>query len=91
MKRLSIFLIVFPFIFVIIYNIIITIKLKDEMNSPCVNELKDVGISRMYLNIFIIVTSIFVLYQAYYKQKWDVEIKAEYTIYIATTIFCKKI
>ncbi|OUM69210.1 hypothetical protein PIROE2DRAFT_57577 [Piromyces sp. E2] len=87
-QRLSLVLIVFPLAFLIIYNIIITISMKDEMNRACVNEHKKVGSSKFYLNLFIVVTSLYVLYQAYYKQKWDVEIKAEYTIFTITLTIC---
>jgi len=90
-QRLFIILVVFPLIFLVIYNIIITIQLKDDLKNPCVNEHKQVGTSRLYLNIFIIVTSLYVLYQAYFKQRWDIEIKVEYTVYIITTIICKNI
>jgi len=72
-----------------VYNIVITITNWNSMNSPCVNEHVMVGTPKLLLNIVIIVSSFFMLYQAYIKQKWDREIKIEYTTFVVVDFICK--
>jgi len=81
-KKLILILVVCPVIFIIVYSIIITITKWDSMERTCVNEHQSVGMPKTILNGVIAVSSLFFFYQAYYKQKWDIEFKIEYTIFI---------
>jgi len=88
-KRIFLILVVIPTIFIIAYSIIITITKWEEMKGSCPNEAKNVGTPKLVLCICIIISSTFLLYQAYIKQKWDMEIRIEYTIYVIGIIICK--
>jgi len=87
-NKIFLILVIIPTIFIIVYSIILTIKKWDDMKSSCPNEDKSVGAPKLILCICIILSSIFLLYQAYYKQKWDIEIKIEYTLYVVVMIIC---
>jgi len=87
-KKITRILVVFPLAFFIVYSIYISITSWDTMKSSCANEHKEVGTPKTILNSFIITTSFFLFYQAYYKQKWDIEIKIEYTIYVIALLIC---
>jgi len=58
------------------------------MTKSCVNELKAVSVPKIVLNCVILATSLYFLYQAYYKQKWDPELKYEYTVFVAFIAIC---
>jgi len=81
-KKLVLILVVCPVIFIIVYSIIISITKWDGMERACVNEHQSVGMPKVILNGVVAVSSLFFFYQAYYKQKWDIELKIEYTIFI---------
>jgi len=59
------------------------------MKKACPNEDKEVGTPKSVLCYLIIISSGFFLYQAYIKQKWDLELRVEYTIYVLAIIICK--
>jgi len=59
------------------------------MIHPCLNESGLISLPKIVLNGVIITSSGYLFYQAYYKQKWDREIKIEYTIFVFICILCK--
>ena len=59
------------------------------MKNSCPNEAKKVGTPKLILCICIIISSMFLLYQAYFKQKWDMEIRVEYSVYVIGITICK--
>jgi len=87
-KKISIYVVFIPVFFIIFYSIIMTIKMWDKMTIPCVNELREVSMPRIIGNFAIILSSIFFFYQAYYNQKWDIEIRVEYTVFIVSLVVC---
>jgi len=58
--------------------------------EPCINEIKDLSVPKIVLNGIIFTTSIYLFHQAYYKQKWDKDIKIEYTCFVIISVFCMK-
>jgi len=93
-RKITIYLVIIPYAILFVHSLVITIQYwngKDGQNSmkeACVNDHSSVGAPKMILNVAIMLSSIFFFYQAYYKQKWDKEIKIEYTIFVAVTSFC---
>jgi len=81
-RKLIISIVIFPIVFIFIYNIYITISYWERMVLKCINEDRSVGYPKLILSIIIITSSLFFFYQAYIKQKWDIEIRIEYTIYV---------
>ena len=59
------------------------------MKVSCVNEIRYVSFPKLGLNIVIILSSFYLLYQAYIVQKWDREIKLEYTLFVLVSLLCK--
>jgi len=59
------------------------------MTKTCVNEDRAVGTPKTILNLVIITSSLFFFYQAFIKQKWDIELRLEYTIFIIFLALCK--
>ncbi|ORX61094.1 hypothetical protein BCR36DRAFT_341330 [Piromyces finnis] len=87
-KKITVFVVIFPVMFIIIYTTIITITNFSEMKRACVNEHKVVGTPKLVLNILICVSSLYLFYQAYIKQKWDKELKIEYTTFVIVDFIC---
>jgi len=71
------------------YYIVITINKFDTLKKPCPNEIKDITYPKLATNIFIFISSIFMFYQIYFKQKWDREFKLEYTTFVIVQLTCK--
>jgi len=61
------------------------------MSKSCVNEHKLVGGPKFAINVAIITSSFYFFYQAYYKQRWDAELKFEYTVFVVVDFICKYI
>ncbi|ORX82373.1 hypothetical protein BCR32DRAFT_292684 [Anaeromyces robustus] len=80
-KKITLYLVVCPLIFFIAYSIYITASDWDTMTSSCVNEHRAVGTPKTILVSFILTSSIFLFYESFYKQKWDIEIKIEFVIF----------
>jgi len=87
-RKLIITIVIFPIVFIFMYNIYITISYWDRMVFKCINEDRSVGTPKLVLSIIIITSSIYFFYQAYFKQKWDKEIRVEYSIYILGLLVC---
>jgi len=90
-KKITIILVIIPCLLLLIHSIVITILYwngEESMKKPCVNDHDQVGAPKMLLNIAILTSAVFLLYQAYYKQKWDKDIKTEYTIFVILDAFC---
>ncbi len=75
----------------IIYYTIITIQDWTILKSRCINEKIKMSVPKLLLNIVIIIHSIYMLFQAYCRQKWDKELRIEYTAFIVTIVLCKYI
>ncbi|ORX76717.1 hypothetical protein BCR32DRAFT_271108 [Anaeromyces robustus] len=86
-QKITIYLIILPFIVLFIYFFIITIHYWSSMTIPCVNELRVISYPKLASNIIIVLSSFYLFYQAYYVQKWDKEIKIEYTVVVISDIF----
>ncbi|OUM69212.1 hypothetical protein PIROE2DRAFT_2915 [Piromyces sp. E2] len=88
-RKLIIILVIVPIIFMLFYNIYVTINQSDLMGSSCVNENRMVSTPKLVLCSVIVASSFFLFYQAYKKQKWDREIRVEYLVFIVSLIMCK--
>jgi len=78
-------------ILLFIHSTVITILFwngDESMKKPCVNDHDQVAAPKMFLNIAILTSAVYLLYQAYHKQKWDKEIKIEYTVFVLLDAFC---
>eukprot|EP00833_Pecoramyces_ruminatium_P017260 jgi/Orpsp1_1/1191292/evm.model.d7180000084719.1 len=60
----------------------------NELKRTCPNERKEITYPKLITNIVIYISSIFMFYQAYIKQKWDREFKIEYTVIIIVQALC---
>jgi len=87
-KKITLILVVFPVVFFVVYSVIISITNWDRMTKTCVNEDRAVGTPKTILNLVIITSSLFFFYQAFIKQKWDIELRLEYTIFIIFLALC---
>jgi len=87
-RKITFYLVILPITCLLVYYLFITIKDWDAMMEPCINESKDVSIPKIVFNGITFTTSIYLFYQAYYKQKWDIDIKIEYTSFILVSLFC---
>ncbi|KAG4093806.1 hypothetical protein H8356DRAFT_1696920 [Neocallimastix lanati (nom. inval.)] len=86
--KISIYFIALPMICLFTYYIVITINKFDTLKKPCPNEIKDITYPKLATNIFIFISSIFMFYQIYFKQKWDREFKLEYTTFVIVQLTC---
>jgi len=87
-KKITIFVVFVPVFSVFVYNVVITVLFWNSMKISCVNEIKYVSYPKLALNITIFISSFYLLYQAYRKQKWDREIKIEFTFFVLTSLIC---
>jgi len=58
------------------------------MLDPCPNEIKNLSYPKRIFNAIIMICSVYMLYQIYYVQKWDKELKIEYTSFIIVLFIC---
>ncbi|OUM69207.1 hypothetical protein PIROE2DRAFT_2908 [Piromyces sp. E2] len=87
-KYITIYLVFIPLFALLIYSIILTIVKWNSMTTNCVNELKSVSVPKLILNSVIMISSFYFFFQAYYKQKWDLELRYEYTIFVVVVFIC---
>jgi len=87
-KKITIYLVIIPIILVLSYNIVITVTDWNSMLESCANEHAKIATPKLILNIVIFFSAFYLIYQAYFKQKWDIEIKKEYTAFIVSNIIC---
>lgn len=92
-RKITIILVIIPVVALTIYYTILTIRYWDPdqgtgMLDACPNEFKDVNRPKIALSVCIIVTSFYMFYEAYYKQKWDMELRIEYTIFVLMDAIC---
>ncbi|OUM69209.1 hypothetical protein PIROE2DRAFT_2910 [Piromyces sp. E2] len=87
-KKITFYLVIAPVVVVLLYTIILTIARFDDMKKSCVNEQKLFSTPKFALNVVIITTSFYMFYQAYVKQRWDRELKYEYTTFVIVDLIC---
>ncbi|ORX76716.1 hypothetical protein BCR32DRAFT_271107 [Anaeromyces robustus] len=87
-SRITIYYVIFPLSILLTYNIIITIQQWKKMIKTCPNELKEVTQPKLIINVIIYILSIYMFYQAYINQKWDIKFKIEYTTFIFVQASC---
>ncbi|OUM69164.1 hypothetical protein PIROE2DRAFT_2855 [Piromyces sp. E2] len=56
--------------------------------NKIINKRIKMSVPKLILNIVVVIHSIYMLNQAYRKQKWDIELRIEYTAFIIVIIFC---
>ncbi|ORX84018.1 hypothetical protein BCR32DRAFT_277475 [Anaeromyces robustus] len=87
-KKIKLYYVLLPISSLILYYLILTIRDSKILKTRCINENIKISLPKLILNIVIVVHSIYVFYQAYYKQKWDKELRKEYTAFVIVVIFC---
>jgi len=92
-RKITIYLVVIPIIILVGYYAYITIvswkpATGPGMLDPCPNEIKNLSYPKRILNAIIVLHSVYMFYQIYYEQKWDKELKIEYTSFIIVLVLC---
>ena len=68
---------------------ILSLKDWENLKTRCINERIKMSVPKLILNLVVIIHSIYMIYQAFYKQKWDKELRKEYVAFVIVIIFCK--
>jgi len=87
-KKITIYYIIFPVTALVIYYVILSLKDWENLKTRCINERIKMSVPKLILNFVVIIHSIYMIYQAFYKQKWDKELRKEYVAFVAVIIFC---
>jgi hypothetical protein len=87
-KKITIYYVIFPVTALIIYYVILSLKDWENLKTRCINERIKMSVPKLILNLVVIIHSIYMIYQAFYKQKWDKELRKEYVAFVIVIIFC---
>ncbi|KAG4082989.1 hypothetical protein H8356DRAFT_1751714 [Neocallimastix lanati (nom. inval.)] len=92
-KKITIYFVIIPIIILTCYYAYITVISWNPDNGPgmldpCPNEIKNLSYPKRIFNAIIMICSVYMLYQIYYVQKWDKELKIEYTSFIIVLFIC---
>ncbi|ORX76714.1 hypothetical protein BCR32DRAFT_296063 [Anaeromyces robustus] len=85
-KRITIYFVFFPILLLLTYYFVVSIRYWDKMKKACPNEPKEISSPKFVTSLVIYILSIFLIYQAFVKQKWDIKFKIEYITFLIVQI-----